>query len=47
MSFGLRNGVVIAVPIPDSEAAAGSIIEQAIKQALKDARSVDLLSCNN
>jgi len=38
LSLGLQNGLVIAVPIPTSEAALGSEIEAAIKHALQEAR---------
>lgn len=34
----LGNGILIAVPIPKEHAAAGNKIEDAIKQALQEAR---------
>ena len=35
--LGLRSGVLLAVPIPDSEAAAGEAIGRAIEEAVREA----------
>ncbi|XP_031564349.1 pseudouridine-metabolizing bifunctional protein C1861.05-like [Actinia tenebrosa] len=42
-SFGLQKGMVIAVPIPEEEAGEGSLIEQAIQQALNEASSTGII----
>ncbi|XP_070533331.1 uncharacterized protein [Ptychodera flava] len=38
LSLGLQSGILIAVPIPDSEAGVGEDIEKAVQQALVEAR---------
>ncbi|XP_027519220.1 uncharacterized protein LOC113956637 isoform X2 [Corapipo altera] len=39
LGLGLSNGVLIAVPCPQERAASGQVIEEAIQQALSEARS--------
>ncbi|KAI6079873.1 Pseudouridine-metabolizing bifunctional protein-like isoform X3 [Aix galericulata] len=39
MGLGLSSGVLIAVPCPQEQAASGQVIEEAIQQALGEARS--------
>nr|XP_025975607.1 pseudouridine-metabolizing bifunctional protein C1861.05-like isoform X2 [Dromaius novaehollandiae] len=39
LGLGLSSGVLIAVPCPQEQAASGQVIEEAIQQALKEARS--------
>ncbi|KAM6293673.1 uncharacterized protein LJ264_016843 [Porphyrio hochstetteri] len=39
LGLGLRSGVLIAVPCPQERAASGQVIEEAIQQALGEARS--------
>ncbi|NWY01515.1 YOW5 protein, partial [Nothoprocta ornata] len=38
LGLGLRSGVLIAVPCPQERAAAGHVVEEAIQQALREAR---------
>ncbi|KAK1272949.1 hypothetical protein QJS04_geneDACA016501 [Acorus gramineus] len=38
LSYGLGNGILITVPIPNEHAASGNLIESAIQRALKEAR---------
>lgn len=38
MGLGLSSGVLIAVPCPQERAASGQVIEEAIQQALGEAR---------
>ncbi|XP_074438493.1 uncharacterized protein LOC141741509 isoform X4 [Larus michahellis] len=39
LGLGLSSGVLIAVPCPEERAASGQVIEEAIQQALSEARS--------
>ncbi|NXJ59633.1 YOW5 protein, partial [Rostratula benghalensis] len=39
LGLGLSSGVLIAVPCPEERAASGQVIEEAIRQALNEARS--------
>ncbi|XP_019370953.1 PREDICTED: uncharacterized protein LOC109296156 isoform X2 [Gavialis gangeticus] len=43
LALGLSSGVLIAVPCPKEQAASGQIIEHAIQQALKEARSKGII----
>ncbi|XP_019345178.1 uncharacterized protein LOC102565606 isoform X1 [Alligator mississippiensis] len=43
LALGLSSGVLIAVPCPKEQAASGQIFEDAIQQALKEARSKGII----
>ncbi|KAK1310521.1 hypothetical protein QJS10_CPA08g01771 [Acorus calamus] len=43
LSYGLGNGILIAVPIPKEHAASGNLIESAIQRALKEASDKNIV----